>query len=181
MVYQGPLRAGGGCQFTFTCDGSLRFAPAGSDWLRARRIAAEALAGYVHAPVGLATNYHTHQVLPDWAWRLAKATVIGNHIFYRMPGEWGGPAAFSQAYRGREPSPATVMAARLPISLGRAARVALPVPLSLGAFAPRASAAALAPDAAPPPVNDRLPRSTVRPEFQNSGRWLSDVPKPSAP
>ncbi|MEO7177285.1 MAG: cell wall hydrolase, partial [Allosphingosinicella sp.] len=56
VVYQGPLRAGGGCQFTFTCDGSLLRMPFGVDWARARRIAAEALAGYVFAPVGLATN-----------------------------------------------------------------------------------------------------------------------------
>jgi len=183
VVYQGPLRAGGGCQFTFTCDGSLAVAPAGLGWLRARRIAAEALAGNVHAPVGLSTNYHTQQVLPDWAFRLAKATVIGNHIFYRMPGAWGGTNAFRQAYRGREPSPATVMASRLPINLGRAAPVLPPPPFDLARLAlPRpAAATTLATEAPPAPVNDRLPRSTVKPEFENSGRWLIDVPKPSAP
>ena len=41
VVYQGPLRAGGGCQFTFTCDGALLRLPYGEDWARARRIAAE--------------------------------------------------------------------------------------------------------------------------------------------
>jgi spore germination cell wall hydrolase CwlJ-like protein len=178
VVYQGPLRAGGGCQFTFTCDGSLAAAPAGLGWLTARRLAAEALAGYVYAPVGLATNYHTQQVLPDWAFRLAKATQIGNHIFYRMPGVWGGPGAFSQTYRGREPSPATVMAARLPINLGRPATATLARPVDLAALAlpmpsPRAT---LATEAPPAPVNDRLPRSTVKPEFENSGRWLEEVP-----
>ncbi|MET1109900.1 MAG: cell wall hydrolase [Allosphingosinicella sp.] len=178
VVYQGPLRAGGGCQFTFTCDGSLVRMPLGPDWDRARRIAAEALAGYVYAPVGLATNYHTHQVLPDWAFRLAKATVIGNHIFYRMPGAWGGAAAFSQAYRGREPSPATVMAARLPINLGRGARAILPAPVDLASFAlPVAPApATLAGEAPPAPVNDRLPQSTVKAEFANSGRYLDELP-----
>ncbi|MEA3053281.1 MAG: hypothetical protein QOG72_2184 [Sphingomonadales bacterium] len=183
VVYQGPLRAGGGCQFTFTCDGSLVFAPSGPGWDRARRIAAEALAGYVYAPVGLATNYHTQQVLPDWAFRLAKATIIGNHIFYRMPGAWGGSAAFSQAYRGREPSPATVMAARLPINLGRSAAAVLPPAVGLASLTlPMPTApATLATEAPPAPVNDRLPQSTVRPEFQNSGRYLIDVPKPSAP
>ena len=45
VVYQGPQRAGGGCQFTFTCDGSLAAAPGGPGWARARRIAAAALAG----------------------------------------------------------------------------------------------------------------------------------------
>jgi spore germination cell wall hydrolase CwlJ-like protein len=177
VVYQGPLRAGGGCQFTFTCDGSLAFAPAGPGWDRARRVAAEALAGYVYAPVGLATNYHTQQVLPDWAFRLAKATVIGNHIFYRMPGIWGASAAFSQAYRGREPSPATVMASRLPINLGRSAPATLAPPVDLSALAlPTLPAPTLASEAPPPPVNDRLPQSTVKPEYQNSGRWLDQAP-----
>ncbi len=178
VVYQGPLRAGGGCQFTFTCDGALVRIPSGEDWTRARRIAAEALAGFVYAPGGLATNYHTHQVLPDWAFRLAKTNVIGNHIFYRMPGAWGGAAAFSQAYRGREPSPATVMAARLPINLGRGARATLAVPVDLAGFAlPVPSAYAnLATEAAPAPVNDRLPQSTVKAEFANSGRYLADLP-----
>jgi spore germination cell wall hydrolase CwlJ-like protein len=178
VVYQGPLRAGGGCQFTFTCDGSLVRLPFGEDWARARRIATEALAGFVYAPVGLATNYHTHQVLPDWAFRLAKTNVIGNHIFYRMPGAWGGAAAFSQTYRGREPSPATVMAARLPINLGRSARSTLAMPVDLASFAlPMPSAATnLATEAPPAPVNDRLPQSTVKAEFANSGRYLDDVP-----
>ncbi|MFL6844487.1 MAG: cell wall hydrolase [Allosphingosinicella sp.] len=176
VVYQGPLRAGGGCQFTFTCDGSLAFAPSGAGWDRARRIAAEALAGSVFAPVGLATNYHTQQVLPDWAFRLAKSIVIGNHIFYRMPGRWGEPDAFSQAYRGREPSPATVMAARLPISLGKPSAVpALPPPVALGALA-LPLPPTLASEAPAPPVNDRLPQSTVKAEFANSGRYLSDLP-----
>ena len=183
VVYQGPLRAGGGCQFTFTCDGSLVRVPFGEDWARARRIAAEALAGYVFAPVGLATNYHTQQVLPDWAFRLAKATVIGNHIFYRMPGVWGGPAAFSQAYRGHEPSPATVMAARLPINLGRPARATLASPVDLASFAlpvPSAASPNLVTEAPPAPVNDRLPQSTVKAEFANSGRYLDEIPAAGA-
>jgi spore germination cell wall hydrolase CwlJ-like protein len=181
VVYQGPLRAGGGCQFTFTCDGSLLRMPYGVDWDRARRLAAEALAGYVFAPVGLATNYHTHQVLPDWAFRLPKSTVIGNHIFYRLPGAWGGAGAFSQAYRGREPSPATVMAARLPINLGRGIRATLVAPVNLASFSlPKSSAyptpATLATEAPPAPVNDRLPQSTVKAEFANSGRYLDELP-----
>jgi spore germination cell wall hydrolase CwlJ-like protein len=188
VVYQGPLRAGGGCQFTFTCDGALVRMPYGEDWARARRLAAEALAGYVFAPVGLATNYHTHQVLPDWAFRLPKATVIGNHIFYRLPGAWGGAAGFNQPYRGREPSPATVMAARLPINLGRGSRPALAAPVDFASLPLPAAAytaysaptSNLASEAPPPPVNDRLPQSTVKAEFANSGRYLDDIP-PATP
>ncbi|MEA3035117.1 MAG: hypothetical protein QOH04_876 [Sphingomonadales bacterium] len=170
VVYQGPLRAGGGCQFTFTCDGSLAAPPAGEAWLRARRIAAEALAGSVYAPVGLATHYHTQQVLPVWAFRLAKAEVIGNHIFYRMPGAWGEMGAFTRRYAGREPAPSAVIAARLPVFIPKAA------PILTAALPQLASAEARRPAAhAPEPdPNDRLPQSQVKPEFANSGRWIGD-------
>jgi spore germination cell wall hydrolase CwlJ-like protein len=183
VVYQGPMRAGGGCQFTFTCDGSLARAPYGDDWLRARRIAAEALAGAVHAPVGLATHYHTHQVLPVWAMKLAKVRVIGNHNFYRIPGAGGQPLAFARRYSGREPSPLTIMATRLPVNLGRrgpapATTAAAPLPFDLTAFAAAPATALPSPGAraapAAAPVNDRLPESTVKAEFANSGRWLEE-------
>jgi spore germination cell wall hydrolase CwlJ-like protein len=72
VVYQGSERSTG-CQFTFTCDGSLALAPRGFSWDRARRIAAEALAGKVYAPVGHSTHYHTVAVLPYWASSLAKS------------------------------------------------------------------------------------------------------------
>jgi spore germination cell wall hydrolase CwlJ-like protein len=183
VVYQGPMRAGGGCQFTFTCDGSLAAAPSGFEWLRARRIAAEALAGAVYAPVGHATHYHTHAVLPVWAYRLAKVAVVGSHNFYRMPDRWGAPQSFAQRYAGREPSPSTVMAARLPVFLPRAS-LALAVP----AYEPPPLPAALPPEPSvvdhlpqAKPIEDKLPVSTVREEYRNSGRWLSDAPKPSAP
>ncbi|MEA3060420.1 MAG: hypothetical protein QOJ94_201 [Sphingomonadales bacterium] len=170
VVYQGPLRAGGGCQFTFTCDGSLAAPPVGEARLRARRIAAEALAGSVYAPVGLATHYHTQQVLPVWAFRLAKSEVIGNHIFYRMPGAWGEPAAFTRRYAGREPAPSAVIAARLPVFIPKAApTLTATLPQLASADAPRAAPAA--PESA---ADDRLPQSQVKPEFATSGRWIAD-------
>jgi spore germination cell wall hydrolase CwlJ-like protein len=177
VVYQGPMRAGGGCQFTFTCDGSLAHSPSGPGWLAARRIAAEALAGKVYAPVGHSTHYHTHQVVPSWAFKLAKSAVIGSHNFYRLQGGWGAPSAFVQRYAGREPSPATIMATRLPVNLGRAAAPGLPLvaPLKFdtaSAVSYPAAASLAAPAATP--VNDRLPQSRVKPEFENSGRWLID-------
>jgi spore germination cell wall hydrolase CwlJ-like protein len=184
VVYQGPMRAGGGCQFTFTCDGSLASAPIGEGWLRARRIAAEALSGSVYAPVGLATHYHTQQVLPVWAFKLAKADVIGNHIFYRMPGAWGQPAAFARRYSGREPSPATIIATRLPAYFPKAPAAppgALPatLPTLASAWTPSQQQPAQQPAQM---VNERLPQSTVKPEFANSGRWLdagSSTPSPA--
>jgi spore germination cell wall hydrolase CwlJ-like protein len=182
VVYQGPMRAGGGCQFTFTCDGSLAAIPAGFGWARARRIAADALAGKVFAPVGYATHYHTHQVLPSWAYRLAKVAVIGSHNFYRIPDRWGTPGAFSQRYAAHEPSAATVIATRLPIS-----PEAVPQVHAAAAAAPYIPAVILPIDTPAPyldnlpaakPVDDTLPASTVKEEYRNSGRWL-DTPRPA--
>lgn len=103
VVYQGSTRATG-CQFTFTCDGSLRRPPEATAWARARKVAEAALNGAVHAPVGLATHYHANYVVPYWASTLAKNAVIGAHLFYRWAGGWGRPAAFTQAYARQEPS-----------------------------------------------------------------------------
>jgi len=179
VVYQGPMRAGGGCQFTFTCDGSLAARPYGEAWLRARRIAAAALAGSVYAPVGLSTHYHTQQVLPVWAFSLAKSAVVGAHSFYRLPGAWGALAANGRRYAGREPSPAVVIANRLPSFVGPKAAPSLPVAPALALAAPQQSGpsgrgrAVQAADAQLPP-SDNLPVSTVRPEFANSGRWIGE-------
>ena len=101
VVYQGSTRLTG-CQFTFTCDGSLARAPMASAWNRARKVAQAALAGTVHAGVGLATHYHANYVVPYWASSLIKTNVEGAHLFYRWSGNWGRAAAFSQAYAARE-------------------------------------------------------------------------------
>jgi spore germination cell wall hydrolase CwlJ-like protein len=93
VVFQGQERSTG-CQFTFTCDGALRRTPSASGWARARRVAEEALAGKVFAPVGWATHYHTNWVVPYWSSSLTKLAVVGTHIFYRWEGGWGKPAAF---------------------------------------------------------------------------------------
>ncbi|HYG48144.1 MAG TPA: cell wall hydrolase [Allosphingosinicella sp.] len=93
VVFQGHERATG-CQFTFTCDGALRRTPSAAGWARARRVAEEALAGKVFAPVGWATHYHTNWVVPYWSSSLVKLANIGTHIFYRWEGGWGKPAAF---------------------------------------------------------------------------------------
>jgi spore germination cell wall hydrolase CwlJ-like protein len=103
VVYQG---AGSGvCQFTFVCDGALYRAPALGAWNEARRIAMAALAGYVERSVGEATHYHADYVAPKWAPMLAKVARIGQHIFYRWPGAWGQPAAFTGRYIGEPRDP----------------------------------------------------------------------------
>ena len=101
VVFQGAARATG-CQFTFTCDGSLRWAPQADLWRRAETVAKKALAGYVDKDVGSATHYHANYVAPYWAPTLVKMTQVGAHIFYRWTGPWGEPPAFTGRYAGRE-------------------------------------------------------------------------------
>jgi hypothetical protein len=171
VVYQGPQRAGGGCQFTFTCDGSLARGRYEPGWAEARRIAAEALAGRVYAPVGTATHYHSLAVSPPWAERLVRAAVIGAHIFYRRHGLDGRPAAFAQAYSGRE-------AGRTGFARSAPARVPLPLPEPTHpviAYAPMVDVEPAAPalDALPRtlPTARGLPVSRVREEYRSSGAW----------
>lgn len=99
VVYQGSeLRTG--CQFTFTCDGSLLRRPSERGWATARRIAVQALQGRVEPSVGMATHYHADYVFPYWAPTLDKVAAIDTHIFYRWSGSWGKRRAFSQSYKG---------------------------------------------------------------------------------
>ena len=69
VVFQGSTLARG-CQFTFTCDGSLLRSPDRRGWKAAEAVARRALSGDVFAPVGLSTHYHADYVLPYWAYSL---------------------------------------------------------------------------------------------------------------
>ena len=93
-----------GCQFSFTCDGSLARKPSRMFWTRAESVARAALAGYVHEPAGLATHYHTIQIHPYWADSLAYLGTIGAHRFYRFGGAAGRRDTFRFAYAGGEPA-----------------------------------------------------------------------------
>ncbi|HST35786.1 MAG TPA: cell wall hydrolase, partial [Allosphingosinicella sp.] len=177
VVYQGPMRPGGGCQFTFTCDGSLAYRASGPTWDRAQRLAAEAIAGRVYAPIGMSTHYHTSAVFPAWAPRLVKTAVIGAHNFYRLPGLAGAPGAFDMAYAGNEP----VVRASFYMagSRGGASSTAGEVP----AYAPPTAAAAAYRPPAPVPSDipqdsrwavSNIPESTVREEYRQSGQWRED-------
>ncbi|MFN3620512.1 cell wall hydrolase [Sphingorhabdus sp.] len=95
VVYQGAERKTG-CQFTFTCDGSLARRPTRGGWEQARMIAIGAISGVVEPSVGMATHYHANYVVPYWASSLDKVSQIGTHIFYRWKGTWGRRRAFSQ-------------------------------------------------------------------------------------
>ncbi len=101
VVYQGSQRITG-CQFSFTCDGSLARVPNDVLWARARSVAQKALSGFVLKSVGTATHYHADYVAPYWAPTLYKIHTIGRHIFYRWTGPWGLPPAFTGRYAGGE-------------------------------------------------------------------------------
>ena len=102
VVFEGAER-NTGCQFSFTCDGSLSQAPVGWAWERARTVALRAVSGHVASKVGTATHYHADYVHPWWSPTLAKITQIGAHIFYRWKGIYGETAAFNQRYASHEP------------------------------------------------------------------------------
>jgi spore germination cell wall hydrolase CwlJ-like protein len=101
VVFQGHERRTG-CQFSYTCDGSLARRPSDATWARLQSLSRSMLGGAVYAPVGLATHYHANYVLPVWSSKLDKLRIEGAHIFYRWTGVWGTPRAFRGAYLGGE-------------------------------------------------------------------------------
>jgi len=103
VVFQGSERRTG-CQFTFTCDGSLRRKASQVHWLRSRDVARDALAGRLRTNVGTATHYHTTEIYPYWAPSLRFLGTIGAHRFYSWKGQAGKASAFKQRYTGGEPS-----------------------------------------------------------------------------
>ena len=102
VVYQGSERRTG-CQFTFTCDGALARRPDPFLFARARMVAVQALSGRVEASVGLATHYHTRDVVPVWRTDLVKLRTIGAHIFYGWQGSPKGLRGLRTGYAGIEP------------------------------------------------------------------------------
>ena len=142
VVFQGFERSTG-CQFTFTCDGSIRRTPVPSLWAKARRIAEEALAGKVFAPVGWATHYHTNWVVPYWSSSLVKLANVGTHIFYRWEGGWGRAPAFRFRPAGVEPQFALMRPLTSdPSSLAQAPTLEEAAALAAAAEAEAAAAAA---------------------------------------
>jgi spore germination cell wall hydrolase CwlJ-like protein len=97
VVFQGSERYTG-CQFSFTCDGSMARGPARWQWKESHDVAERALSGYVMAGVGSATHYHANYVMPYWSPTLVKVAQYGLHIFYRPT----GPALLNGRYGGGE-------------------------------------------------------------------------------
>jgi Cell Wall Hydrolase len=103
VVFQGHERSTG-CQFSYTCDGSMARRPSPAAWTRYRGISSAMLKGLTYPPVGLATHYHTDWVLPAWSAKLDKVRVEGTHLFFRYHGYWGKPAAYRGSASGSEAS-----------------------------------------------------------------------------
>ena len=109
VVWQGSERRSG-CQFTFTCDGSLRRPRTAAQMAAARAVAVRVLAGESTDHVRGATHYHADYVSPYWAPSLARVRQIATHIFYRTPGAVpvgdGAPVRIALAARAGAPAPA---------------------------------------------------------------------------
>ncbi|AQR63570.1 cell wall hydrolase [Brevundimonas sp. LM2] len=98
VVFQGAGRRVG-CQFSFTCDGSMRAPVNRAAWNRARTVASAALSGRVYVGVGNATHFHTTGVSPSWRNALLRVNQVGTHVFYRFGGRAGSSRSF--AYQTR--------------------------------------------------------------------------------
>jgi len=94
VVFDGSQRMTG-CQFTFTCDGSIRRRLRETTLESARMAATSVLSGQAPDWVNGATHYHANYVSPYWAGTGTRVTQIGAHIFYRMPGDSGSSATAS--------------------------------------------------------------------------------------
>jgi spore germination cell wall hydrolase CwlJ-like protein len=198
VVYEGSTRATG-CQFSFTCDGSMRRKPSSAGWARVQRVAARALSGEVFKPVGLATHYHTNWVNPYWAPSLNFVGNIGAHRFYTMRGRNGTQAAFKGPYAGIERIPAPNYGRRpsapssFESSYNPAFGSALGVDAGSGlgnvvpsytptpaAPAPADSGPRVGPKVPEVPVADPYANSTILPgagqvkeEYAGSGQWIN--------
>ncbi len=84
VVFQGSQRRTG-CQFSFTCDGSMQARLNKRKWKSSKQLAGAILAG-IRAPVSRkATHYHANYVEPYWAAKMTPTASIGTHKFYKIP------------------------------------------------------------------------------------------------
>ncbi len=83
VVYEGSERSTG-CQFTFTCDGSMDEAPKGKGWDRSVEVANLVLSSGYTPLTHWATHYHTQEVNPKWSQTMRMTRQVGNHVFYRF-------------------------------------------------------------------------------------------------
>jgi spore germination cell wall hydrolase CwlJ-like protein len=135
VVYQGsqlPI----GCQFSFTCDGSLARPPIEPYWGRAKTVAEAALDGFVARNIGSATHYHADYVFPRWGPQMVKIVQLGAHIFYRFPGPAGAPQVLTGHYAGGELAVSMAGPTQAAIAAAKAAALAGQVPTADAAGRP---------------------------------------------
>ena len=115
VVYQGQYRDTG-CQFTFTCDGSLRHKPSGDAWDRAKDVALHVMLGLNTPVTNKATHYHTDYVNPYWppAWSRPTASARTSSIASRRPLGMG-----DRPHRARGPGHARHDCAEPDLLIGR--------------------------------------------------------------
>ena len=89
VVFQGSTRTTG-CQFSFTCDGSMRVKPEKIRWEQSLQVASHVMMDLNEKRTNGATHYHATYVNPIWNSGLVKTRKIGLHVFYRYPrgAEW---------------------------------------------------------------------------------------------
>lgn len=78
-------RGGGGCQFSYVCDGRADAMRDPEAMWRAERIARVMMDGAPRALTMGATHFHTRWVRPGWSNRFPQTASIGAHVFYRQP------------------------------------------------------------------------------------------------
>lgn len=85
VVYQGAS-SGGGCQFSFACDGRSERIREHRAFERVAKIARLMKDGAPRLLTQGATHFHTRAVNPNWSRAFARTAAIGAHLFYRQPG-----------------------------------------------------------------------------------------------
>ncbi len=159
VVFQGAGRRSG-CQFSFTCDGSMRGAVNRAAWNRAREVASSALSGSVFAPVGNATFFHTTGVAPGWRNAMVRVGQVGDHLFYRFGGRSGSRGAFTYVARPSGPAegPRLIQASMDPTATVREAGA-----VAYNLLTAQEAPAETAPAAAPAPVVVDVPAAAPAP------------------
>jgi spore germination cell wall hydrolase CwlJ-like protein len=79
-------RGGGGCQFSYVCDGRADRMREKTAADLAGRIARAMIDGAPRLLTDGATHFHTRAVRPGWSKRFPQTASIGAHVFYRHPG-----------------------------------------------------------------------------------------------
>lgn len=172
VVFQGSHRSTG-CQFTFTCDGSmLHRRPPAVAMVRARALAEVALRGNIFPSIRQATHYHADYVLPWWASKLVPRGKVGRHIFYSWPGKLGNLQGQPKSAGEDDLALLVNRSASRPTSLSAivepnaAAPVAALPPLTAATVAP-AQTSLITPSSAKPSSTIMLAINTESP----NGRW----------